>query len=112
MTTTSTGRLAEKIASDYLNHNGHHILSLNWRTRFCEIDIVSQTKDIVYFSEVKYRQNASWGDGLEAIGAKKLKQMELATRFWASSNNYEGDMRLLAINMTGIPPKIIDIIEL
>ena len=112
MTTTSIGRLAEKIASEYLKQKGHNIISLNWRTRFCEIDIVSKKNNIVYFSEVKYRKDPTWGDGLDAIGYKKQQQMELATRFWASINNHDGDMQLLAINMSGTPPTIVDIIEL
>ena len=36
------GREAEKVAANYLKKLGYKILAFNWRTRWCEIDIVAQ----------------------------------------------------------------------
>ena len=96
MSTTDEGRNAEKYVSEYLTTLKHKIVSLNWRTRWCEIDIVSTKKNCVYFTEVKYRSNDSWGGGLEYITHKKLKQMKFAAEFWLHENKWNGQVSLQA----------------
>jgi uncharacterized protein (TIGR00252 family) len=110
MTTTQTGRNAEQQVADLLKKRGHTIISLNWRNRWCEIDIVSKTKECVYFTEVKYRGSQDWGDGFSYITLKKMKQMTFAAEFWLHSNGWEKDCLLqgAAVNSSNE----IEIIEL
>lgn len=42
--------------------DGHEIIERNWRTRYCETDIVSMKDDVLWFTEVKYRKN-DWTSG-------------------------------------------------
>lgn len=91
MSTKSTGDEAEVLVSSKLESYGHKIISRNWKNRYCEIDIVSKKDNTVYFTEVKYRSRDNWGGGLSYITPKKLKQMEFATEFWCSENNWSGD---------------------
>lgn len=73
------GARAEQIVADYLeNKQRHTILARNHKTRFYEIDIVSATKNHIYFTEVKYRKNEEHGTPLEFIDKKKQKQIEFA----------------------------------
>lgn len=98
---TAVGRKAEDAAAKYLKKNGFKILAQNWRTRWCEIDVVAQKNNTVYFVEVKYRANSAWGDGLEYITPSKLKQMSFAAEFWVAQHAYsEMDCRLAAIAIT------------
>lgn len=76
--TTHVGKRAEGIVADYLSRHGHTILARNYKTKYYEIDIVSATKDHIYFTEVKYRKNNSHGDPLEFIDQKKQKQITFA----------------------------------
>lgn len=101
MTSFSNGRQAEDRASEYLRHLGYQILSQNWRTRFCEIDIVAQKDKTVYFVEVKYRRSNSQGSGLEYITPRKLKQMTFAAEMWVSENKWIHDYTLAAIEVSG-----------
>ena len=78
ITTKQIGDRAETIVADYLKSQGHKILVRNYKTKYYEIDIVSATKDTIYFTEVKYRKNAAHGDPLECIDQKKQKQMAFA----------------------------------
>lgn len=94
MTTTSSGREAEQLVASVLEKNGHKIIAMNWRTRWCEIDIVSTYNKTVYFTEVKFRQSEDWGSGLEYITPKKLKQMRFAAEFWLSDNNWSDQATL------------------
>lgn len=110
MSTTQTGRSAEEQVASLLEKQGHTIVSMNWRNRWCEIDIVSKTKKCVYFMEVKYRSSQDWGDGFSYITPKKLKQMSFAAEFWLHSNNWEKDslLQAAAVNISNE----IEIIEL
>jgi len=94
MSTTSTGREAESRVADYLVSQNHKIISLNWRTRWCEIDIVSTKQKVVYFTEVKYRSSQDWGSGLEYITRKKLNQIKFAAEFWIHDNKWNNDVVL------------------
>ena len=98
-TTRQIGDRGEQVAADQLVADGHEIIARNWRTRYCEIDIVSIKDDVLYFSEVKYRKNSRYGDGLAAITNKKQRQMRFAAElFMIKHPQHEGrDMRMLAI---------------
>ena len=73
MDTTSLGRKAEQQAAQWLKFNhGYQLLSKNWRTRTCEIDLVMKEEQTIHFIEVKYRKNSSSGYGLESISKTKL----------------------------------------
>ncbi len=70
-TTRQIGDKGEQAAADWLVADGHEIIERNWRTRYCEIDIVSMKDDVLWFTEVKYRKNDDFGSGLEVITTKK-----------------------------------------
>jgi len=100
-TTKVIGDQAENVIAEYLQRKGHVILDRNWRTRFCEIDIVSRKDGVVYFTEVKYRKNTNQGGGMAAITAKKLRQMKFAAEYYALRYPQEGDLRLAAASVVG-----------
>lgn len=100
-TTKQIGDAAENIAMHELESRGHTILERNWKTKFCEIDIVSRLDQTIYFTEVKYRKNAKHGDGFAAITPKKLKQMEFAAKTYMQYAQLSNiDMRLVAAAVT------------
>lgn len=80
--TKTIGDRAETEVANYLVRQGHEILERNWKTKVCEIDIISLHGDNVYFTEVKYRKKAEHGDGFAAITPKKLKQMTFAAELY------------------------------
>lgn len=101
MTNYSTGHKAEEYAAKYLQKLGYEIIDINWKTKYCEIDIVAQIKKRIYFIEVKYRDNDSQGSGLDYITPTKLKRMRFAAEAWVLENNWTKDYTLGAIEMTG-----------
>ncbi len=108
----SSGQLAEDKAALYLKKNKFKVIDRNWRNRFCEIDIVAMKKNRVYFVELKYRQNIHHGSGLDYITDKKLQQMEYAANFWVTTNKFDGDYCLAAIELEGEDYKIGRFIEI
>ena len=101
VSTTSAGREAESTVTRFLESNGHRIEAQNWRTRWCEMDIVSIKHKCVYFTEVKYRSSSDWGSGLEYITPNKLKQMKFAAEFWLAEHNWKGEAVLLGAEVDG-----------
>lgn len=101
-TTKTTGDRAENEAENYLLRNGHTILRRNWKTKYCEIDIVSQKENILYFAEVKYRKTDAQGGGIAAITKKKLNQMKFAAEYFVRVQNItDMDMLLAVITVEG-----------
>lgn len=113
LTTKQIGDLGEDIASNYLVRLGHQVLDRNWKTKYCEIDIVSKLNDTIYFTEVKYRHKNDYGDGLSAITKKKLSQMKFAANFYIQSNNLNNINILLSVlSLSGNPAEVIDFFEI
>ena len=109
------GRQAEHAAADYLRRNGYDVISQNWRTKTCEIDIVARRDRAIYFVEVKYRRSDESGDGLAAITATKLAQMKYAAKVYLQLMTRQTsrlDPHLLAISMSGDPPTVNDLVEI
>lgn len=101
MSTTDRGKQAERAVAEYLRARGFKILDSNWRTRWCEIDVIAQKEATVFFVEVKYRESSRQGDGLEYITPKKLDQMTFAAELWVSSNAWQGEYCLAAAAVSG-----------
>src|SRR5258707_2873285 len=99
MNTTSLGQLAETAAAEYLQREGYEILERNYRTPMCEIDIVAKKGDCLYFTEVKYRSQASQGTGLDYITHDKQRRMYRAAQLWVAKRRWQGEMVLSAIEV-------------
>ena len=76
--TTMMGSRAEEKVAEYLTGLGHEIVVRNFKTKFCEIDIVSVFEGKIYFTEVKYRRSDFRGGGFAAIDFKKQQKMRFA----------------------------------
>ena len=100
-TTTQTGNIAETKVANYLETQGHTIICRNWKTRMCEIDIISQQGDIIYFTEVKYRKKPDTGDGLSAITPQKLKQISFAAETYLSYHKITNQSLLQIASVSG-----------
>jgi ribonuclease HII len=112
-TTKQIGDAAEGEVVKYLIQTGHEILDRNWKTKFCEIDIVSKYGDTAYFTEVKYRKSADQGGGLAAITSKKQRQMAFAAEYYAIKYNLKSmNLRLAAASVSGQPPIVETFLEL
>lgn len=113
LTTKQIGDSAEDVASKYLVKLGHKILDRNWKTKYCEIDIVSRKNDTIYFTEVKYRKKSDQGGGLAVITVKKLNQMKFAAKYYALSNKLdEVNLQLTAVSVGGQPPSVETYLEI
>lgn len=108
ISTKSIGDEAEDEVAMYLRDLGHEIVERNWKTKVCEIDIVSRKDDTLYFTEVKYRKNQNQGGGLGAITSKKLSKMKFAAEVYVKYGKINDmDLELAVASVSG-PDYIID----
>ena len=77
-TTRELGNLGEEKVAEFLASKGHEIIARNFRTKYFEIDIISKLDDSVFFTEVKYRKTAKFGEATEFVDRKKQEQVRFA----------------------------------
>ena len=109
MSTVETGRRAETAAAEWLQAKGFRIIERNWRTRWCEIDIVAEKEGRLHFIEVKYRKNINFGSGFDAINADKLNRLHRSATAWLhyySAINAAFSIDVIAISGSLSNPKI------
>ena len=83
------GAQAERAVADFLvNQKGHRLIAMNFRTRQCEIDVITEDGNDLYFTEVKYRKNAAHGSPKDFITPQKLDQMRFAAETYFHSRPY------------------------
>ena len=108
----TSGAWAEAIAAEYLENHGFSVLERNWKTSFCEIDIIAEKAGKLYFTEVKYRKNISAGAGLDYITPTKQRQMVFAARSWVHKTRFDGEFSLAALEVSGSQFKVTSFLEL
>jgi ribonuclease HII len=109
-TMTVIGKRAEDEAANYLKRHGYTIVERNWKTRWCEIDIVATKDKVVHFVEVKYRGKADQGGGIAAITQSKLRQMRFAAELWLTRAP-DVDAVMSVIELHGETPEVSAFLE-
>ncbi len=94
VSTSERGQAAETRASQWLEANGFTLIERNWKTKYCEIDIIAESITTRYYIEVKYRASQDQGGGTAAITDKKLVQMRFAAEFYLSQRPSTKQQRL------------------
>jgi uncharacterized protein (TIGR00252 family) len=112
MTHVAIGHEAEQAAAEHLVRQGYEILQQNWRTRYCEIDVIARKDKTIFFVEVKYRATNQQGTGLDYITPPKLRQMMFAAEMWVQEHNWQGEYCLAAAEVAGPAFAVTDFIEI
>ena len=111
MSSTDTGRQAERAAALYLEMRGYQIIEQNWRRPRCEIDIVAKKDGVLHFVEVRYRATDHQGSGIDSITQAKLKQMRRSAWYYVDETEWRGQYVISAIELSGPDFQILSYIE-
>lgn len=76
------GDRGEEIAALHLERSGWRVLHRNYRLGHKEIDLVALRGEVVAFVEVKTRSGRGYGHPLEAITAKKRREIRQVALAW------------------------------
>lgn len=112
-TNKDSGNKGEEAAAEWLTLQGYEMLERNWKTRFCEIDLVTRKAGRYYFVEVKHRKTAGSGSGLDAITPAKHRRMRFAATVYQKAKTVlDKDAVLAVITTTGEYPTFETYLEL
>lgn len=84
MSKQSLGAQGEQLVVRILEQRGHQVLKRNWKTRWWEIDLVTQHGSEVWVVEVKARSSGLFGKPEAAVGPGKVRKLLLAAQTLAS----------------------------
>ncbi len=85
-----TGARAEDAALAQLRAAGLVLIARNFLARGGELDLVMREGAILVFVEVRFRADASHGDGLDSVGANKQQRLVAAANaFLAQHPHYQ-----------------------
>ncbi len=108
-TSKQIGNDAETAVAGWLKGKGYEVLERNWKTRFCEIDIIARKDQALYFVEVKHRASLMQGGGVAAITPRKLRQMRFAaTLFLTKYPNIDTRLCVVSTSTENAKPIISD----
>jgi putative endonuclease len=108
------GLRGEELACRELCRRGYAILARRYRTRFGEIDIVSERSGTLVFVEVKARRTKRFGDASAAIPfwkRRRLAAMALDYQAWAGRLTSRCRFDVVAIDGLGTDRMSIRVIE-
>lgn len=96
------GEKGEFLAASYLEQNGHEIITRNYRTGKLEVDLISQTKNYIVFTEVKTRSYSDILNPEQAVTRRKQRQIIKAADCWLKENDSTLDARfdIIAVLIT------------
>ena len=99
------GAQGERLACSELRRRGYAILARGFRTRHGEIDIVARDGDVLVFVEVKSRASRRYGTALEAVTARKQRQVAAMARSYLARAGWgERPCRFDVVAVTGSRP--------
>lgn len=106
MNTKVIGDYGERYVANYLKKNGYKILERNYKTGFCEIDIIAEYGNTLCFVEVKTRSNREYGLPCEAVDYRKRKKIINGALHYISSKELDVAVRFdvaeVYINTKGV----------
>jgi len=108
------GIRGEELACAELRRRGYAILARRYRTRFGEIDIVSERRGMLVFVEVKARRTRRFGEASAAIPfwkRRRLAAMALDYQAWAGRLTSRCRFDVVAIDGLGTDRMSINVIE-
>jgi putative endonuclease len=108
------GLQGEELACGELRRLGYSILARRYRTRFGEIDIVSERAGTVVFVEVKARSTGRYGDASASIPfwkQRRLAAMALDYLAWTNRLSSRCRFDVVAIDGFGTDRMAIRVIE-
>ncbi|WP_437921143.1 YraN family protein [Sphingobacterium sp. LRF_L2] len=87
------GKKGEQLALDFLKRQGYDIITINWRFKHLEVDIIAKEDGILVFVEVKARRSVLYGEPDSFVDWKKQRFLLSAAQAYLSFSGYEGEIR-------------------
>lgn len=91
------GKIGEDIAKKFLEKAGYKIIEQNYKTKYAEIDLVTQNKKCLVFVEVRTKVGENFGTPEETINQKKMRKLRGNAMAYVATKKWNGFFRIDAI---------------
>lgn len=110
---TDFGKIAEDLATEFLQGKGYKILVRNFRNQKAEIDIIAEYDNKIIIVEVKARGTDFFMQPHEAVNKKKIKLLVACTDAYLNKNQLDKEVRfdIVSILKNKNSPPIITHLE-
>lgn len=81
------GKEIENLAGAYLKQQGLKLVTVNYRCKMGEVDLIMWDSEILVFIEVRFRRNANYGDGVATINSSKQRRIKKAAVHYLQQHN-------------------------
>ncbi len=95
------GAWGEDVACSFLIECGYKIVQRNFRTRFGEIDVISEKDGCVVFTEVKTRKSARFAEAREYVTLSKQRKIIITAELWLQQHETKLQPRFDVIEVYG-----------
>lgn len=115
MNTKLEGSWGETLAAEYLRSKKYEVISMGYRCRMGEIDIIVRDKMYIVFVEVKTRKDSSHGRPREFVTGPKIARIRTTAEIWLQSHETDLQPRFDVIEVLapeGVRTKNPEIIHL
>ncbi len=76
------GLVGERIAYRFLKQFGWTLIAHRFRSGHRDLDLIMQLGDLIAFIEVKARRGDAFGDPIEAVHARKRRELIRSAQIW------------------------------
>ena len=80
------GAWGESVAGEYLLKKRYKLESVNFRTKFGEIDLIVSNRKYLVFVEVKLRKSANFARAAEFVDYHKQRKIRIAAELYLAQN--------------------------
>ncbi|MCL2842335.1 MAG: YraN family protein [Oscillospiraceae bacterium] len=80
------GAWGEATAAEYLQNRRYTVISMGYRCRFGEIDIIATNKKYIAFVEVKTRKDSGFAEAREFVNHHKMGRLRQTAEMWLSEH--------------------------
>jgi putative endonuclease len=84
------GLLGERIAARWLMRDGWQLVAHRFRHGHRDIDLIMQRGQDIAFVEVKARRGEAFGSPVEAVHARKRRELVRSAKVWVDRHGVEG----------------------
>jgi putative endonuclease len=91
------GKIGENLAKEFLEKQGYKIIEQNYKTKYSEIDLITQNKDELIFVEVRTKIGENFGTPEETINRDKMRRIRQNALSYAAIKKWNGLCRLDAV---------------
>ena len=85
------GSWGENVAADYLIKKKYRLVSMNYRCRFGEIDLIVSNRPYLVFVEVKLRKTDKFASAYEHVDTRKQNRIRTTAEIFLSE--YQTDLQ-------------------